>query len=804
MKKYLIALVMLVGLYGSVQAQRPALVPPVVRFSDANGKPLVGGKLFSYAAGTTTPLATYSASTTGAVNTNPVILDSTGSATVFLGANVYKLVLQNSAGVTQWTADNIAQGMFASSYVTSFTGNQGTTRSGAVVAITGDYSCAMVSGAVCTLPPAQTLYYQTVKAGGSAAPQEPILNFIAGVAGSVTNPVVTAGGSGYSGAPTVSFSGGTCTVLPTASANVSTGFVTNPVITAGGSGYTSAPTVVFTGGGGTGATATAVLTSGAVTSMTITAAGTGYTSAPSVSFTGGGGTGASATVTIIAAGAVSSVVLTSIGSGCATAPTVTLSGGGGSGATATVSLSPNGISCVDNPGSTSTDCTFTVGSGGGTGGGCTLTDVSGSRTPGGTYQNPTNGLMYVSGALSTAGSSTGLIVVAQGPSSPTQEVYRESSTATVSGGDAGWFAAILPGYFYNVQNSGAVSSTVHKWVEITGCGQSGIAASAITALTGDVTATGPGSVAATLATVNSTTGPFGDSTHIPTITVNGKGLITNAVLANIATYMIGTTALTPNGSNKSLAFMPVDADLPILSSTGLANGAGTKPQLLFSSNLFAWNFLQIIASNGPPQKLLNWFVSSGSPYFAMDATVGFGFQFCHDLSSGSCTDSLVFSKYLSGTVFGTLGPAGASFSVPWTFTNSASFGGAIVTISSGTATNVANFGSEIHQIFGSYWNGTSAASDIWQMNTQLGTGTNPTSVLSFAHTGTPGPSAIALPTSVLSTTTTVSALPTCSSTTKGFSTAVTDASSPTYLGTVTGGSSTYAPVICNGTNWVTY
>lgn len=50
----------------------------------------------------------------------------------------------------------------------------------------------------------------------------------------------------------------------------------------------------------------------------------------------------------------------------------------------------------------------------------------------------------------------------------------------------------------------------------------------ITALTGDVTATGPGSVAATLATVNSNTGSFGGSTAIPNFTVNGKGLITAA------------------------------------------------------------------------------------------------------------------------------------------------------------------------------------------------------------------------------------------------------------------------------------
>lgn len=69
-------------------------------------------------------------------------------------------------------------------------------------------------------------------------------------------------------------------------------------VTAGGSGYSTAPTVILTGGGGTGATATATLTSGAVSLITITNPGTGYTSAPTVSFSGGGGTGATATATL--------------------------------------------------------------------------------------------------------------------------------------------------------------------------------------------------------------------------------------------------------------------------------------------------------------------------------------------------------------------------------------------------------------------------------------------------------------------------------------------------------------------------
>lgn len=276
MKRYILALLLAVPMF----AQRPALVSPVIRFSDSNGKPLVGGKVFSYQAGTTTPLATFTDSTTGAVNTNPTILDSTGSASIFLGANVYKLVLQNSAGAVQWTADNIAQGGFAASYVTSFK-----TRTGAVVPVSGDYSCAQVTGAICSLP---TLYNQTVAVSGAPAPQEPIINFIAGVSGSVGSPTITAGGTGYTGAPSVAFSGGSCTSTPSGSTTVASGVVTALILVTTGSGCSSAPTATFSGGGGSGAMATVAVIPNGITCVD----NPGATSTD-CTFTAGGGSSGS-------------------------------------------------------------------------------------------------------------------------------------------------------------------------------------------------------------------------------------------------------------------------------------------------------------------------------------------------------------------------------------------------------------------------------------------------------------------------------------------------------------------------------
>lgn len=65
------------------------------------------------------------------------------------------------------------------------------------------------------------------------------------------------------------------------------GRVPSVTITAGGSGYSTAPAITFTGGGGSGAAATATISGGAVTVITMTAGGSGYTSAPTVVFSGG-------------------------------------------------------------------------------------------------------------------------------------------------------------------------------------------------------------------------------------------------------------------------------------------------------------------------------------------------------------------------------------------------------------------------------------------------------------------------------------------------------------------------------------
>ena len=80
------------------------------QFFDSNGTPLSGGKLYTYEAGTTTPLAAYTSNSGATPHTNPIILDSAGrvSSEIWLNsAYDYKFILATSTDITVWTKDNI-------------------------------------------------------------------------------------------------------------------------------------------------------------------------------------------------------------------------------------------------------------------------------------------------------------------------------------------------------------------------------------------------------------------------------------------------------------------------------------------------------------------------------------------------------------------------------------------------------------------------------------------------------------------------------------------------------------------------
>jgi Pectate lyase superfamily protein len=92
---------------------------PKLQFFDTAGQPLAGGKLYTYAAGTTTPLVTYADSAAVTNNTNPIILDSRGEAEIWLELQSYKFKLTSAADVDIWTVDNVNTGPYSTAAATA-------------------------------------------------------------------------------------------------------------------------------------------------------------------------------------------------------------------------------------------------------------------------------------------------------------------------------------------------------------------------------------------------------------------------------------------------------------------------------------------------------------------------------------------------------------------------------------------------------------------------------------------------------------------------------------------------------------
>ena len=104
------------SLFGGVGAQ----------FFDNNGVILTGGKIYSYAAGTTTPATTYTSSTGATPHANPIILDSAGrvpGGEIWLSAGVpYKFGLETATSVLIGTYDNVSSVATGAAIIANFAG----------------------------------------------------------------------------------------------------------------------------------------------------------------------------------------------------------------------------------------------------------------------------------------------------------------------------------------------------------------------------------------------------------------------------------------------------------------------------------------------------------------------------------------------------------------------------------------------------------------------------------------------------------------------------------------------------------
>ena len=105
--KRLISLILTVLLLTLGTAYAGTLMPyPKFQAFDSAGAPLVGGKVYTYITGTSTAKASYSDRACTTPNTNPVVLDADGEATIYLLGS-YKIILKTAADASIWTIDGV-------------------------------------------------------------------------------------------------------------------------------------------------------------------------------------------------------------------------------------------------------------------------------------------------------------------------------------------------------------------------------------------------------------------------------------------------------------------------------------------------------------------------------------------------------------------------------------------------------------------------------------------------------------------------------------------------------------------------
>jgi hypothetical protein len=228
------------------------------QFFGSNGLPLAGGKLFTYAAGTTTPLATYTSNSGLTAHTNPIILDSAGRVPnqVWLTTTLaYKFTLKTADDVEIWTKDNIP-GLYDI-----------------------DIAAASAAEAAASAAAAAT---SATSAGISAA------NAATSATTATTQAGAVAAALNSSNTP-----------YPNAYASTLPLGVTSVAIGTAGTGGVAGTYALGVAGGPTGFAGTYTISGGGVTAITITNPGLSTSAAlPTLSFPSGSVVGAAATATV--------------------------------------------------------------------------------------------------------------------------------------------------------------------------------------------------------------------------------------------------------------------------------------------------------------------------------------------------------------------------------------------------------------------------------------------------------------------------------------------------------------------------
>ena len=121
------------------------------QFFDNNGKPLSGGKIYTYQAGTTTPLATYTSWAGTTANSNPIVLDAAGRTPEQIWSTegvLYKYVVKDATDVTIRTWDNIGGSVVASDLAQDLANTTDNTKGDALIGFKQSDSSGFITNAV--------------------------------------------------------------------------------------------------------------------------------------------------------------------------------------------------------------------------------------------------------------------------------------------------------------------------------------------------------------------------------------------------------------------------------------------------------------------------------------------------------------------------------------------------------------------------------------------------------------------------------------------------------------------------------
>lgn len=174
-------------------------------------------------------------------------------------------------------------------------------------------------------------------------------------------------------------------------------------------------------------------------------------------------------------------------------------------------------------------------------------------------------------------------------------------------------------------------------------------------ITGDVTGSGTTAITGTLATVNTNTGSFGSSTAIPTLTVNGKGLITAASAAAVVAPAgtLSGAALNPTVVTSSLTSVGTLASLVVTGSvTAGSYVAGTLGYIAanllasFQSSVNSYNQVVIQNSSSGTTASSDFVVNNNN---STDTTFYGDFGMNSSGFTGSGSFNLANTVYLSAT-----------------------------------------------------------------------------------------------------------------------------------------------------------